>query len=89
LNRKEGREISHRGKREGKWRGGCGGVTGKWDIMGWEVGGGDNKEVGYYLRYKRLEWLIIIKEEGYFRNRLSPWKSNKKLNSMKLFSGTG
>jgi hypothetical protein len=55
LNRKEGREISHRGKREGKWRGGCGGVTGKWDIMGWEVGGGDNKEVGYYLRYKRLE----------------------------------
>lgn len=35
--------------------GGCGGVTGKWDIMGWEFGGGDNQEVGYYLRYKRLE----------------------------------
>jgi hypothetical protein len=32
-----------------------GGVTGKWDIMGWVIGGGDNQEMRYHLRSKRME----------------------------------
>jgi len=27
-------------------------VARKWDIMGWEVGGGGNEEVRYHLRCK-------------------------------------
>ena len=38
----------------------CGGVTGKWDTMGWGVGGEGNWEIGYHLRRKQMELLIII-----------------------------
>jgi hypothetical protein len=38
-----------------------GGVTGKWDILEWQgFGGGDNQELGKYLRCKRIEQLLKI-----------------------------
>jgi len=43
---------SYRKKGGGKaavGRGLSGGVTRKWDIMGWGVGGGGNQEAGYHL----------------------------------------
>jgi hypothetical protein len=50
---------------EAKWRaeGRCGmgvggGITRKWDIIGREVGGGVNQEMGYHLRCKQMERLI-------------------------------
>jgi len=36
---------------DGEWGSG-GGVPGEWDIMGWEVGIGGNRKVGYHLRCK-------------------------------------
>jgi hypothetical protein len=35
-----------------------GGITRKWDIIGREVGGGVNQEMGYHLRCKQMERLI-------------------------------
>lgn len=35
--------------------GGGGGVSGKWDIMEWGVGGEGNREVGYHLGCKQME----------------------------------
>ena len=43
------------------WDGDGGGVTEKWDIMGWGICGVGNWEVRYHLRCKQMEWLIIIK----------------------------
>jgi hypothetical protein len=37
------------------WGGGGRGITRKWHIMGWGIGGGGNWEVGYHLRSKRME----------------------------------
>ena len=48
-----GSTISHRQK--GGWDG-----RGKWNIMGWRVGGEGNQELENHLRCRQMEWLIII-----------------------------